>query len=107
MNGKKKMIYLMYDFDELCGVFSSLDLAKKAVDQHLLHIKNYVQRKSLQLGFGEVDFEIFEEKSENKHIYAVLAKAKNGKDVHRRKIVVFGRQQDTYDSTIKRLSESI
>ncbi|MEM4554874.1 MAG: hypothetical protein QXT25_03435 [Candidatus Anstonellaceae archaeon] len=106
MKGKKKRVYLMYDFDELCGVFSSLALAKKAASQHLLHIKNYVQKKASQLGFGEVDFEVFEAKSGEKHIYAVLAKAKNGKDLHRRKIVICGRQQDSYDSTIKRLAES-
>ena len=54
-------ISLVYDFEELCGVFSSLALAKKAVAEHLSYIKKYTSEKSERLGFGDVEFEVFED----------------------------------------------
>ncbi|MCX8197527.1 MAG: hypothetical protein N3G80_04425 [Candidatus Micrarchaeota archaeon] len=102
---KKTLVYLVYDFEELCGVFSSFSCAKNAVARHLEYLKKYVEKKARQLGFGEIEFEIFEEGQKNRWIYAVLAKSKSGKDIHRRKIVIIRKVQNSYDSTIKRLAE--
>jgi len=99
-------IYLVYDFEELCGVFSSLALAKKAVAEHLSLIRTYTEEKSRRLGFGDVDFEVFEDSGERRWIYALLAKTKsNGGDLHRRKVVIYEYKQDEYYSSMKRLVE--
>ena len=106
MPNNDKRIYLVYDFEELCGVFSSLALAKKAVAQHLSHIRKYTEDKSRRLGFGEVDFEVFEDSGERRWIYAMLAKTKrDGGDLHRRKVVIYEYMQDEYYSSMKRLVE--
>ncbi len=105
-NNSQKKIYLVYDFEELCGVFSTLPLAKKAVAEHLSHIRKYTEDKSRRLGFGEVAFEIFEDEGERRWIYAMLAKTRdNGGDLHRRKVVIYEYRQDQYYSSMKRLSE--
>jgi hypothetical protein len=99
-------IYLVYDFEELCGVFSSLANAKRAVAEHLSYIKKYTEEKSRRLGFGEVDFEVFEDPGERRWIYALLARTKsNGGDLHRRKVVIYEYKQDEYYSSMKRLVE--
>ncbi|MFA6328176.1 MAG: hypothetical protein WCY41_01905 [Candidatus Micrarchaeia archaeon] len=99
-------IYLVYDFEELCGVFSSLALAKKAVGEHLAHIKKYTEEKSARLGFGEVAFEVFEDKGERRWIYALLAKTtRDNRDLHRRRVAIYQYNQDEYYSSMKRLAE--
>ena len=101
-----KKIYLVYDFEELCGVFSTLPLAKKAVAEHLSHIRKYTEEKSKRLGFGDVAFEVFEDSGERRWIYAMLAKTKrDGSDLHRRKVVIYEYKQDEYYSSMKRLVE--
>jgi hypothetical protein len=99
-------IYLVYDFEELCGVFSSLALAKKAVAEHLSHIKRYTREKSDRLGFGEVEFEVYEEQGERRWIFALLAKtARDKRDLHRRRVAIYQYNQDEYYSSMKRLAE--
>jgi hypothetical protein len=99
-------IYLVYDFEELCGVFSSLPLAKKAVAEHLSHIKKYTAEKAQRLGFGEVEFEVFEDEGERRWIFALLAKTSRDKrDLHRRRVAIYQYNQDQYYSSMKRLSE--
>jgi hypothetical protein len=99
-------IYLVYDFEELCGVFSSLPLAKKAVAEHLSHIKKYTSEKAQRLGFGEVEFEVFEDAGERRWIFALLAKTSRDKrDLHRRRVAIYQYNQDEYYSSMKRLSE--
>jgi len=101
---ENKKIYLVYDFEELCGVFSSLANARAAVAEHLSHIKNYTQAKSKRLGFGEVSFEVYQDDGERRWIYALLAKTKkDGADLHRRKVVIYEYNQDQYYSSMKRL----
>jgi hypothetical protein len=99
-------IYLVYDFEELCGVFSSLALARRAVAEHLAHIKRYTQEKSGRLGFGEVEFEVYEEHGERRWIFALLAKtARDKRDLHRRRVAIYQYNQDEYYSSMKRLAE--
>ena len=99
-------IYLVYDFEELCGVFSSLPLAKKAVAEHLSHIKKYTSEKAQRLGFGEVEFEVFEDAGERRWIFALLAKTSRDKrDLHRRRVAIYQYNQDEYYSSMKRLAE--
>ena len=98
-------IYLVYDFEELCGVFSSLALARKAVAEHLSHIKKYTQDKSTRLGFGDVEFEVFEDQGERRWIFALLAKtASDKRDLHRRRVAIYQYNQDEYYSSMKRLA---
>ena len=102
----QKRIYLVYDFEELCGVFSSLALAKNAVAEHLAMIRKYTEEKSRRLGFGEVAFEIYEDAGERRWIYGMLARTKkDGGDLHRRRVVIYEYNQDEYYSSVKRLVE--
>ena len=104
-NGQKK-IYLVYDFEELCGVFSTLANAKNAVAEHLALVRKYTEEKSRRLGFGEVSFEVFEDAGERRWIYAMLAKTKrDGGDLHRRKVAIYEYNRDEYYSSMKRLAE--
>ena len=99
-------IYLVYDFEELCGVFSTLSLARKAVAEHLSHIKKYTREKSERLGFGDVEFEVFEDEGERRWIFALLAKTAHDKrDLHRRRVAIYQYNQDEYYSSMKRLAE--
>jgi hypothetical protein len=101
-----KKIYLVYDFEELCGVFSTLPLAKKAVAEHLAHIKKYTAEKAKRLGFGEVEFEVFEDEGERRWIFALLAKTVLDKrDLHRRRVAIYQYKEDEYYSSIKRLAD--
>ncbi|MCX8197953.1 MAG: hypothetical protein N3F07_02035 [Candidatus Micrarchaeota archaeon] len=103
--GQEK-IYLVYDFEELCGAFSSLKKAKEAVAEHISYIKKYTSEKAKRLGLGEAVFEVFEDCGQRRWVYALLAKSKNnGGDLHRRKIVICEYKKDTYCSSIKRLVE--
>ncbi|MCL6089303.1 MAG: hypothetical protein M1530_04055 [Candidatus Marsarchaeota archaeon] len=98
-------IYLVYDFEELCGVFSSLSNARRAVAEHLALIRKYTEEKSRRLGFGEVTFEVFQDQGERRWIYAMLARTKkDGADLHRRKVVIYEYRQDQYYSSMKRLA---
>lgn len=99
-------IYLVYDFEELCGVFSSLPLARRAVAEHLSHIKKYTEEKSARLGFGDVEFEVFEDEGERRWIFALLARtARDKRDLHRRRVAIYQYNQDEYYSSMKRLAE--
>lgn len=102
---QKKKIYLVYDFEELCGVFSSLALAREAVAEHLMHIRNYTEDRAKRLGFGKVHFEVFQDDGERRWIYALLARTSdNGSDLHRRRVVIYEYNQDEYYSSMKRLA---
>ena len=99
-NSQKK-IYLVYDFEELCGVFSSLANARRAVAEHLALVRKYPEEKSRRLGFGEVSFEVFEDAGERRWIYAMLAKTKkDGGDLHRRKVAIYEYNSDEYYSSM-------
>ncbi|MEM4634176.1 MAG: hypothetical protein QW275_03415 [Candidatus Anstonellaceae archaeon] len=99
-----KKIYLVYDFEELCGVFSTFSKAKQAVHEHIFYIKKYTQDKAKKLNLGEADFEIYEDNGERRWIYALVAKSKNnGHDLHMRKIAIYEYEQDKYYSSIKHL----
>lgn len=99
-------IYLVYDFEELCGVFSSLENARKAVAEHLSFIRRYTEQQSRRLGFGEVTFEVFQDEGERRWIYGMLARTKkDGGDLHRRKVVIYEYNKDEYYSSMKRLVE--
>lgn len=103
---ERKKIYLVYDFEELCGIFSSLANAKLAVAEHLGMIRKYTEDKSRRLGFGEVEFEVFQDAGERRWIYALLAKTKrDNTDLHRRKVVIYEYESDKYYSSMKRLVE--
>ena len=102
---QKRKIYLVYDFEELCGVFSSLALAREAVAEHLMHIRNYTEDRALKLGFCKVHFEVFQDEGERRWIYALLAKTTdNGSDLHRRRVAIYEYNQDEYYSSMKRLA---
>ncbi len=106
MDNEKGKIYLVYDFEELCGVFSTLENAKKAVAEHLAVIRKYTEQQSRRLGFGEVSFEVFQDQGERRWIYAMLARTKkDGGDLHRRKVAIYEYKQDEYYSSMKRLAE--
>jgi hypothetical protein len=98
-----KKIYLVYDFEELCGAFSSLERAKKAVAQHLGLIKHYSKKKAEGMGFGDLDFEVYERSAHKSWIYALLVKTKkDNRDLHRRKIAIYELALDEYNSLIKK-----
>ncbi|MCX8175150.1 MAG: hypothetical protein N3E51_03010 [Candidatus Micrarchaeota archaeon] len=100
----QKRIYLVYDFEELCGVFSSLPLARKAAQEHLALIRKYTEDKAKQMNFGEVEFEVYEDEGERRWLYGLVAKTKkDGADLHRRKVVIYQYEMDKYYSIMKRL----
>jgi hypothetical protein len=99
---KKKKIYLLYDFEELCGCFTTLEGAKKAAFEHISYLKQYILETSKRLGFENIEFEIYQDQGERRWLFGLLAKA-NGSDLHRRKIVIFEYLQNQYYSSIKRL----
>jgi hypothetical protein len=101
---KRRKIYLVYDFEELCGVFSTLALARDAVEEHLMHIRKYTEDRAHKLGFGKVEFEVYRDDGERRWIYALLAKtAHNDADLHRRKVAIYEYNFDEYYSSMKRL----
>ncbi|VVC00020.1 Uncharacterised protein [uncultured archaeon] len=103
----QKRIYLVYDFEELCGIFSSLANARRAVDEHLSLVKSYTEKKAKQMKFGEVAFEIFRDDGERRWLYALVAKTKhNGADLHRRKVVIYQYNMDEYYSMMKRFTDN-
>ena len=105
-NGENK-IYLVYDFEELCGVFSSLPLAREAAEEHLELVKDYTVKKARQMKFGEVAFEVYRDEGERRWLYALVAKTKhNGADLHRRKVVIYQYNLDQYYSMMKRFVDS-
>lgn len=100
-------IYLVYDFEELCGVFSSLPRAREAAEEHLALVRSYTEKKAKQMKFGEVQFEVYRDDGERRWIYALLAKTKhNGADLHRRKVVIYEYNLDQYYSMMKRFTDS-
>lgn len=101
-----KKIFLVYDFEELCGAFSTLPLAKKAVAQHLGLIKHYSKTKAEKMGFGELDFEVYERAAKKSWVYALLVKTKRDNvDLHRRKIAIYELALDEYSSLLKKFME--
>ncbi|MFA6214145.1 MAG: hypothetical protein WC717_02600 [Candidatus Micrarchaeia archaeon] len=101
-----KKIYLVYDFEELCGVFTTLPLARRAVAEHLAHIKKYTKEKAGRLGFGDVEFEVFEDCGERRWIFALLARTRRDRrDLHRRRVAIYQYNQDEYYSSMKRLAQ--
>lgn len=100
-------IYLVYDFEELCGVFSSLPRAREAAEEHLALVRNYTVRKAKQMKFGDVQFEIYRDEGERRWLYAMVAKTKkDGADLHRRKVVIYQYNMDEYYSMMKRFVDS-
>lgn len=106
-NNSQAKIYLVYDFEELCGVFSSLERAREAVGEHLALVKKYTEKKAKQMNFGEVAFEIFRDEGERRWLYALVAKTKhNNADLHRRKVVIYQYNMDEYYSMMKRFVDN-
>ena len=100
-------IYLVYDFEELCGVFSSLPLAREAAEQHLALVRSYTEKKAKQMKFGDVEFEVYRDDGERRWLYAMVAKtAKDGADLHRRKVVIYQYNMDQYYSMLKRFVDN-
>ena len=100
-------IYLVYDFEELCGVFSTLELAKKAVAEHLGLIKHYSKSKAKKMGLGEISFEVYERAANRSWVYALLVKTKkNDQDLHRRKIAIYELRLNEYNSLLKKYVET-
>lgn len=100
-------IYLVYDFEELCGVFTDLELAKKAVAEHLGLIKHYSKSKAKKMGFGEIDFEVYERAANKSWVYALLVKTKkDNRDLHRRKIAIYELNLNEYNSLLKKFVEN-
>ena len=107
MPNNEKKIYLVYDFEELCGVFSSLAGAKAAVAEHLALVKGYTEKKARQMKFGELDFEVWQDEGERRWIYGMVAKTRHdGQDLHRRKVVIYQYNMDQYYSMMKRFVDS-
>ena len=111
MQGKKQNsqtpIYLVYDFEELCGVFSSLPRAREAAEEHLALVRSYTEKKAKQMKFGSVEFEVYRDEGERRWLYAMVAKTKkDGADLHRRKVVIYQYNMDEYYSMMKRFAES-
>ena len=100
-------IYLVYDFEELCGVFSSLPRAREAAEEHLALVRSYTVRKAKQMKFGDVQFEVYRDDGDRRWLYAMVAKtARDGADLHRRKVVIYQYNMDEYYSMMKRFAES-
>ncbi|MCX6773166.1 MAG: hypothetical protein NTV88_05370 [Candidatus Micrarchaeota archaeon] len=100
-------IYLVYDFEELCGVFSTLPLAREAAEEHLALVKNYTVKKAKQMKFGDVTFEVYRDDGERRWLYAMVAKTKhNNADLHRRKVVIYQYNMDQYYSMMKRFIDN-
>lgn len=100
-------VYLVYDFEELCGVFSSLPLAREAAEEHLSLVRSYTVKKARQMKFGEVNFEVYRDDGERRWLYALVAKTrKDGGDLHRRKVVIYEYNMDQYYSMMKRFSDN-
>lgn len=100
-------IYLVYDFEELCGVFSSLPRAREAAEEHLSLVRSYTVKKARQMKFGEVNFEVYRDDGERRWLYALVAKTrKDGRDLHRRKVVIYKYNMDQYYSMMKRFSDN-
>ena len=100
-------IYLVYDFEELCGIFSSLPRASEAAEEHLALVRSYTEKKARQMKFGEVDFEVYRDDGERRWLYAMVARTKkDGADLHRRKIVIYQYNMDQYYSMMKRFADN-
>ena len=100
-------IYLVYDFEELCGVFSSLPRAREAAEEHLSLVRSYTEKKAKQMKFGDVDFEVYRDDGERRWLYAMVARTKkDGQDLHRRKVVIYQYNMDQYYSLMKRFLDN-
>jgi hypothetical protein len=101
-----RKVYLVYDFEEFCGAYSSFALARKAVSEHLSHVKKYALQQAKKLEFGDLDFEVTESSGESHWSYSFLAKTKsNGLDLHCRRPTIYECPMDEYDSMTKRLMD--
>ena len=100
-------IYLVYDFEELCGVFSSLPRAREAAEEHLALVRSYTEKKARQMKFGDVEFEVYMDEGERRWLYAMVARTKhNNADLHRRKVVIYQYNLDEYYSLMKRFTDN-
>lgn len=101
-----KKVYLVYDYEEFCGAYSSLLLAKKAVGEHLGLVKDYASEQAQKLNFGEVECELRRDEGERTWIYSFMVKTKgNGMDLHCRRPTIFECPLNEYDSVTRRLME--
>ena len=100
----ERKVYLVYDYEEFCGAFSSLLLAKKAVDEHLGIVKKYASSQAEKLNIGEVEYELRKDEGERTWVYSFLVKSKgNGMDLHCRRPTIFECQLDEYNSMTSRM----
>ncbi len=101
-----KKVFLVYDYEEFCGVYSSLLLAKKAVGEHLGLVKKYALSQAEKLDFGDLECELRKEERERTWVYSFSVKAKsNGMDLHCRRPIIYECPVDEYDSVTRRLME--
>ena len=100
-----KKVYLVYDYEEFCGAFSSLQSAKKAVEEHLEIIRESASAQAKKLNMGDLEYELSEDKGENAWVYSFLVKSRlRGHDIHCRRPTIYKCPLDRYDSVTKRLA---
>ncbi len=103
----QKKVYLVYDYEEFCGAYSSLSIAKKAVKEHLGAVMDLASSQAAKLELGDIALEISEDSGKKRWAFSALFKTKNnGADLHCRRPTIFECPIDEYDSVTKRLLES-
>jgi hypothetical protein len=98
----KPSVYLLYDFEELCGVFATRQKAIDAALAHLELLKKYSRQKAKQLSMGEVSFDVLHESDKTRLAWGLMVKSVGGVPLHSRKISIFERSLDQYHSLLKR-----
>ncbi|MCX8195062.1 MAG: hypothetical protein N3G22_03080 [Candidatus Micrarchaeota archaeon] len=102
-----KKIYLVYDYEQFCGAYSSFALAKKAVEQHLDIVLKCAQEQAEKKKMGEIQLEVAEDRGKSHWAYLASFKAvATGREVHCSRPTIFECPLDRYDSVIKRLAEN-
>lgn len=102
----QKKVYLVYDYEEFCGAFSTLSIAKKAVKRHLAVVRGYAQMQAEKMELGELQLDVTEDSGRKRWSYLATFKTKNdGQDLHCRRPTIFECPMDEYDSMTKRMVE--
>lgn len=103
----QKKVYLVYDYEEFCGAYSSLSIAKKAVKKHLGAVMDLASSQAAKLELGDLQLEVTEDSGKKRWTYLASFKtASDGQDLHCRRPTIFECPIDEYDSVTKRLLES-
>jgi len=106
VSGLPRKVYLVYDYEEFCGVYSSFSLAKKAVERHLGIVKDFAERQAKSRKLGELAYELRQAAGERTWVYSLLVKEKeSGLDLHCRRPIIYECPLDQYDSMTKRMNE--